>query len=62
MPEYNCTDYRNPTITYLSTAQLGDWGDAVISGQTVLFNRYATQALVIQDSKAGRQIMGGLNS
>ena len=55
------TDYRNPSITHLSTRLIGDWGDDVITGQTVLLDRYSTCALVIADSPAGRQLIGGLN-
>ena len=55
------TDYRNPRLTHLTTQQLGHWGDQAVTGQTVLFDRYATKAVIIADSPLGRQVMGGLN-
>ena len=56
------TDYRNPHLTHLTTMQLGCWGDALLTGQTVLFNRFGTECVVIEDRPGGRQIMGGLNA
>jgi hypothetical protein len=56
------TDYRNPSATHLTTMQLGDWVGALLTGQTVLFNRFGTECIVIEDRPGGRQIMGGLNA
>ena len=56
------TDYRNPHLTHLTTMQLGCWGDTLLTGQTVLFNRFGTECVVIEDRPGGRQIMGGLNA
>ena len=42
--------------------QLGDWGGAILTGQTVLFNRFGTECWVIEDRPGGRQLMGGLNA
>ena len=56
------TDYRNPSATHLTTMQLGDWGGAILTGQTVLFNRFGTECWVIEDRPGGRQLMGGLNA
>ena len=56
------TDYRNPPITHLSTRLVGKWGARhVITGQTVLFDRFATIALVVDDSPKGKVLCGGLN-
>jgi hypothetical protein len=58
------TDYRNPPVTHLTTRLLGDWGASPhksVTGQTVLLDRYASRAIVIDDSKRGRALVGGLN-
>ena len=55
------TDYRNPPITHLSTMLLQP-GSTPITGQTVLFDRHLTRAVIVDDSSRGRQVMGGLNS
>ena len=55
------TDYRNPAITHLFTRSLHPYENQHNSGQTVLFDRYATKAIVVSDSSTGRQLMGGLN-
>ena len=56
------TDHRNPPITHLSTRLVGKWsGRHVITGQTVLFDRFATVALVVDDSPKGKVLCGGLN-
>ena len=55
------TDYRNPPITHLSTRLGGSWTSNQVTGQTVLFDRYATTALVVDDSCQGKVLIGGLN-
>ena len=55
------TDYRNPSITHLTTRLRGHWDGTVITGQTVLFDRYGTRAVVVDDSMRGRRLVGGLN-
>ena len=55
------TDYRNPPITHLSTRLRGGWKGAQVTGQTVLFDRFATTALVVDDSRDGKVLLGGLN-
>ena len=56
------TDHRNPSITHLSTRLVGRWsGRHLITGQTVLFDRFATLALVVDDSTGGKVLCGGLN-
>ena len=56
------TDYRNPAGTHLSRRRLGDWGDDSSAGQLVLFERYLTRGLVVDDRpQGGRQFIGGLN-
>lgn len=55
------TDYRNSPITHLSTRLRGHWAGQEVTGQTVLCDRYATRAIIIQDSLQGRQLIGGLN-
>jgi len=56
------TDYRNSCLTHLTTRQIGDWGSERLTGQTVIFDRFATQAVVVDDSPSGRQLVGGLNA
>ena len=56
------SDRMNPTITFLSTKLSGAWSvPTAVSGQTVLFDRFATKALVVEDSRRGRVLVGGLN-
>ena len=54
------TDYRNPSITHLSTRLLRKYATHN-TGQTVLFDRYCTKDIIIEDSLRGRQVLGGLN-
>ena len=56
------TDYRNSCLTHLTSRQIGDWGSERLTGQTVIFDRFATQAVVVDDSPSGRQLVGGLNA
>ena len=56
------TDWRNPCITHLTTRLRGDWSGQEITGQTVLFDRHATRAIVVDDSTRGRVLVGGLNA
>jgi len=55
------TDYRNPAVTLLATRIRGEWGNRPITGQTVLFDRYATTAAVIDDNPKGKLLAGGLS-
>lgn len=56
------SDRMNPTITFLSTKLSGTWSvPTAVSGQTVLFDRFATKALVVEDSHRGKVLVGGLN-
>ena len=55
------TDYRNPTLTHLTTQQLGNWMGVTLTGQTVVLNRFGTKALVVEDSPGGLQWIGGLH-
>ena len=55
------TDYNNPLITHLTTRLFGDWTGQAVTGQTVLFDRHATRAIIIDDSPKGKQLIGGLN-
>ena len=52
------TDYRNPSITHLTTRLKGPWDGESVTGQTVLFDRYGTQAVIVDDSPRGRQLGG----
>ena len=55
------TDYRNPAITHLTTRQEGDWTGAILTGQTVITDRFGTQAWIVEDSPKGLQWIGGLH-
>ena len=48
-------------MTVLATRLQGEWGPTTITGQTVLFDRYATTAAVVDDSQKGKLMIGGLN-
>ena len=57
------TVYRNPSVTHLTTRQLGGgWGGHAVTGQTVLFDRHAAEAVVLADCPEGRQLIGGLSA
>ena len=56
------TDYRNAHATHLTTMLFGETRNVQLTGQTVLFNRYGTRAVVIEDSHEGRNTVGGLNA
>ena len=56
------TDWRNPCITHLTTRVRGGRPADEITGQTVLFDRHATRAIVVDDSADGRVLVGGLNA
>ena len=56
------TDYKNSHLTHLTTRKLGNWENEVLTGQTILMDRYSEKVVVIQDSENGKQLMGGLNA
>lgn len=56
------TDYRNAIMSHLTTRKIGAWGSSIITGQTVLYDRWGKRAIVIEDSEVGRQVFGGLNA
>jgi len=48
-------------LTHITTRKLGDWNNELLTGQTILMDRYSKKIVVVEDSANGKQLMGGLN-